>query len=253
MFRIYQNFGGNDSTGPRYNGGVNTQVAYTKVTSFLCPSDQAKKIGSITLHNYVLNAGNSNFYQASTPLGCAGGTTVGGAGGCVTFGGAPFGWYEDPATLAAGGDSSPVNYGSGNPALGLSGRPRAISEILDGTSNTVCVSEIVQSPTGGSDYRGFSWWGGAAGFVTYQTPNNPAATDVMTGAGCGTGAIPGFPCTTTSTSTLPRMQLARSRHTGGVNAALCDGSVRFIRNTISITTWRALGSSQGGETLGNDY
>jgi prepilin-type processing-associated H-X9-DG protein len=49
------------------------------------------------------------------------------------------------------------------------------------------------------------------------------------------------------------MQLARSRHTGGVNAALCDGSVRFIRNTISITTWRALGTASGGETLGNDF
>ena len=90
--------------------------------------------------------------------------------------------------------------------------------------------------------------------MTFQTPNNRAATDVMTGAGCGT--IPAgtrFPCTTTSTATLPRMQLARSRHTGGVNAALCDGSVRFVRDTISLPTWRAMGTAWGGETLGNDF
>ena len=137
---------------------------------------------------------------------------------------------------------------------GKSGRPRTIAEITDGTSNTLCVSEVIQGPRGGDDIRGFAWWGGGAGFVTYQTPNNPAATDVMTGGGCGpdtfTPAI--YPCTTTSTTTLPRMQLARSRHTGGVNAALCDGSVRFFRNTISLAAWRALGSSQGGETLTNE-
>jgi hypothetical protein len=38
-----------------------------------------------------------------------------------------------------------------------------------------------------------------------------------------------------------------------VNAALCDGSVRFIRNSISVVTWRALGSSQGAEVLSNDF
>jgi prepilin-type N-terminal cleavage/methylation domain-containing protein/prepilin-type processing-associated H-X9-DG protein len=253
VFRVYVNFGGNDTTGPRYNGGANAQVANKRLSTFLCPSDTPKVWNgnaNLTMHNYVLNAGNTNLYQVSTPLGCTGGSTTG-ANGCVTFGGAPFGWYEDPDTLAAGGDASPPAYGSASPELAR-GRARPIAEITDGTSSTLCVSEVITSPRGGSDIRGFTWWGGGAGFVTYQTPNNPTATDVMTGGGCGPGSVPNFPCTTTSTSTLPRMQLARSRHTQGVNVAMCDGSVRFIRNSVSLVTWRALGSAQGGETFGND-
>jgi prepilin-type processing-associated H-X9-DG protein len=49
------------------------------------------------------------------------------------------------------------------------------------------------------------------------------------------------------------MTTANSRHTGGVNVALCDGSVRFVANSISLTTWRALGSRNGQEVLGNDW
>jgi prepilin-type N-terminal cleavage/methylation domain-containing protein/prepilin-type processing-associated H-X9-DG protein len=262
MFNNYSNFGGLDNGGGypatstlRYAAGNNlTFISGIQLKTFQCPSDIVRQQGSITMHNYVLNAGNSNFYQVSTPIGCTGGNTIG-ANGCVTFGGAPFGWYEDPATLAAGGDSSPTNYTSGNAATGRCGQQRKISSITDGTSNTLCVSEVIIGPSSG-DYRGFSWWGGAAGFTTYQTPNNDAATDVMTGAGCGGAPYPNpprMPCTTTSTSTLPRMQLARSRHTGGVNAAFCDGSVRFVSNSVSLITWRSLGTSMGGEPLLNDY
>ena len=265
MFKFYRNFGGLDNGGGypaptdgtrRYGQGVNlANLANKRLSTFTCPSDTERIIGSITLHNYVLNAGNTSFYQVSVPIGCTGGSTIG-AGGCVTFGGAPFGWYEDPATLAAGGDASPTNYTTGNAALGKCGRPRRMAEIVsgDGTSNTLCVSEIIQGPSA-SDYRGFSWWGGGAGFTTFQTPNNPTAPDVMTGAGCGSSTTytnPRMPCTTTSTSTLPRMQLARSRHTGGVNAAMCDGSVRFVTDSVSLVTWRSMGTSQGGETFSSN-
>ena len=33
---------------------------------------------------------------------------------------------------------------------------------------------------------------------------------------------------------------ARSYHPGGVNFATADGSIKFIKNTISMNTWRAL-------------
>jgi len=252
LFRIYLNFGGNDTTGPRYAAAPNNNVANKRLPTFLCPSDLVKNWnnGSFTLHNYVLNAGNTSFYQVNIPIGCTGGSTTG--PGCVQFGGAPFGWYEDPATLAAGGDASPTAYGSASPTLARGARPRSIAEISDGTSNTLCVSEVIKGPRGGDDIRGFTWWGGAAGFTTFQTPNNPAATDVMTGGGCGPNTVPNFPCTGSSTATLPRMQLARSRHTQGVNVALCDGSVRFVRNSVSLVTWRAVGTSMGGEVFAND-
>jgi prepilin-type N-terminal cleavage/methylation domain-containing protein/prepilin-type processing-associated H-X9-DG protein len=248
LFQIYVNFGGLDDTGPRYAGGVNLQVSETRISTFQCPSDVVSGVGVIVNNNYVLNAGNTSFYQVSIPIGCTGGSVT--STTCTNFGGAPFGWYEDPATLAAGGDSSPVNYSGGNPAAGLSGRPRKIAEIIDGTSNTMMASEVNQGQFG-NDYRGFSWWGGAAGFTAYQLPN-ANGPDVMTGAGCNT-TPPNAPCTTTSTTSLPRMQVARSRHTNGVNVALCDGSVRFVNNTISLSTWRAASTSQGQEVLGSDW
>lgn len=46
---------------------------------------------------------------------------------------------------------------------------------------------------------------------------------------------------------------ARSYHTGGiVNVALMDGSVRSVADSISLTTWRALGTRSGGE-INDDY
>lgn len=43
---------------------------------------------------------------------------------------------------------------------------------------------------------------------------------------------------------------ARSRHPGGVNVALCDGSVRFVSDSIEATVWQAVGSRNGEEALG---
>jgi prepilin-type N-terminal cleavage/methylation domain-containing protein/prepilin-type processing-associated H-X9-DG protein len=45
---------------------------------------------------------------------------------------------------------------------------------------------------------------------------------------------------------------ASSRHPGGVNALFADGSVRFVKNTVSPVTWRALGSVNGGEVVSAD-
>ena len=42
----------------------------------------------------------------------------------------------------------------------------------------------------------------------------------------------------------------RSRHPGGVNLLLCDGSVRFIGETVDLQTWHALGSRNHGEVIG---
>jgi len=45
---------------------------------------------------------------------------------------------------------------------------------------------------------------------------------------------------------------ARSYHSGGVNALLADGSVRFVKDSINGWTWRALGSVAGGEVVSAD-
>ena len=45
---------------------------------------------------------------------------------------------------------------------------------------------------------------------------------------------------------------ASSRHPGGVNASFADGSVKFIKNTISPDVWRVLGTIAGGEVVSAD-
>lgn len=45
-------------------------------------------------------------------------------------------------------------------------------------------------------------------------------------------------------------QIARSRHPGGVNVGMVDGSVRFVSQSVDLEVWRALGSRDGGEVLG---
>ncbi len=49
------------------------------------------------------------------------------------------------------------------------------------------------------------------------------------------------------------LKAARSRHPGGVNLLLCDGTVHFVSNSISLATWRALATRAGNEVLGSDF
>jgi prepilin-type processing-associated H-X9-DG protein len=44
----------------------------------------------------------------------------------------------------------------------------------------------------------------------------------------------------------------RSRHPGGVNTLLGDGSVKFMKNSVNQTTWWALGTKAGGEVISAD-
>ena len=45
-----------------------------------------------------------------------------------------------------------------------------------------------------------------------------------------------------------------SQHPGGVNLLMGDGSVRFIKSTVALSIWRALGTRNGGEvTSSSDY
>ena len=46
---------------------------------------------------------------------------------------------------------------------------------------------------------------------------------------------------------------ANSSHGGGVNVAMFVGSGHFVSTTISLATWRALGTRNGGEILGSDW
>ena len=190
-----------------------------------------------------------------------------------------------------------VNIGSGRVGVGLNtydtrfptdglfwyGSRVRLTDITDGTSNTLMWSQCLRgpgtgtlrgtpysalspeqrrrmyasvprgvNPTGGLNpelteadalsattwvsNRGGSWiWGNPTtnGFVAYFTPNS--STPDVTAHALG-------------------WLSARSSFAGGVNVALADGSVRFVRDSINRQTWWALATRAGGEVISsNDY
>jgi prepilin-type processing-associated H-X9-DG protein len=114
------------------------------------------------------------------------------------------------------------------------------------------LAEVIQGQR--KDVRGFPWWGDGASFTTALRPND-SNPDLVTHSYCdGNPPNPPANCTgQNDPSGYPiRAFAARSRHAQGVNVSFCDGSTRFISNGIDPTTWAHLGTSQGGEVLG-DY
>jgi prepilin-type processing-associated H-X9-DG protein len=61
------------------------------------------------------------------------------------------------------------------------------------------------------------------------------------------GSIPD--CLQGALKTPPGVSTARSRHFGGVNTLMGDGSVRFVGETIAPAVWRGLGTRNGGELV----
>jgi hypothetical protein len=105
----------------------------------------------------VANFGNSTLYQPAVyPVGAQPGSP-----GTVVFLGAPFSDIGSPLTNTA---ASPYP----DPSQGLA--VYGFKDFLDGTSNTMLVSETVIGFN--KDARGFIWWGEAATFEAYLTPNS---------------------------------------------------------------------------------
>lgn len=232
---LYRNSDGNDATGPRYGGNPNiTLVTSKRIPTLTCPSDTPNApIGNprVTSHNYGVNYGNTSFFQ----------TTLNG----IPFLGAPFHCYTGSTS-----DDGPVNATQARTWTRIYGKPVALAELTDGTSSTLMLAEVIQGKR--NDLRGFSWWGGASGFVTYLAPNS-REPDVVTGGNCLSLVAGNPPCVRPSTPSRPRMMGARSRHPGGVQVAFCDGHVTFISNTIDYNVWQSLGTSMGSEPISGDY
>jgi prepilin-type N-terminal cleavage/methylation domain-containing protein/prepilin-type processing-associated H-X9-DG protein len=130
-------------------------------------------------------------------------------------------------------------------------KPRQVSlvQITDGTSNTLSFSEVLMAADNTPDWRGdmLNDDEQCGRFMTLDTPNQ-GIDDISYSTFCVNAPEQGLPC-----RTRPDGKIAvRSRHDNGVNAALCDGSVRFFPNSISLTTWQALSTMNGGETVNPD-
>ncbi len=121
-----------------------------------------------------------------------------------------------------------------------------LTDISDGTSNTLLMSEIIMARNDTDfDIRGdfLNDDRPCTQFMTINLPNTTTAD--VTPYCLNNGVNP--PCTTTGSGNSHKA--ARSKHSGGVNVMLGDASVRFVTNSILGSTWRALGSMNGGEVL----
>jgi prepilin-type N-terminal cleavage/methylation domain-containing protein/prepilin-type processing-associated H-X9-DG protein len=150
--------------------------------------------------------------------------------------------------------------------------PYRIADIIDGTSNTAAFSEHVTGDfsQGIATERADTFAPGTHPTTPDQAVADCAGVNInnlgMQGySNVGASWLYGYHSTTSYWHSGPPnsrscmfppsriMTVANSGHTNGVNVALCDGSVRFVTNSINIDTWRALGTRNGGEVLGSDW
>jgi prepilin-type N-terminal cleavage/methylation domain-containing protein/prepilin-type processing-associated H-X9-DG protein len=237
---IYNNWNFNYN----YDQGTNAAMRDKKIAAFKCPSDKA-----------VAGAPPGNNYA-----GCAGSR--------VNL------W---------GGGATGLGIGVMNQAMETN-----LRDILDGSSNVVMVSEVLvgdvtpgtvsdsdvvrsaatptfatqEMPTPGEvESAGANDCEGAIATATSETSNSnngihwssPYPTQTM----YSNAAPPNWRYHTCTFGTgyglcADRNGLipARSRHTGGVQATMADGSVRFVGDNVDLVTWQRAGARQDGQPLG---
>ena len=116
----------------------------------------------------------------------------------------------------------------------------------------MAMTEGLTGPEG--DARGFAWSDQPCGAQVYTelAPNSPLPDRCFPNPVWCHGAPQNDrhrPWTTGDGYTTDTCA-ARSVHPGGVQVLLADGSVRFVSETIDLTTWRALATIAGGEPIG---
>ena len=187
--------------------------------------------------------------------------------GCVGSGD----MYTFPYKLPAGCTLMPPGAGAGIFAVkpGQSADPGAaiptkgvkLSEIVDGVSTTVILSEglapSVEQWTGPIGEVIYGNMGGAL-FSTAYPPNALEPDNVYGGCPQDFGDfVYGAPCTAIapnppnlwSPNGSNSIASARSRHIRGVNAAMADGSVHFVSTGIDQHLWQYLGTFAGREPV----
>ncbi len=239
---------------------ANTTVQYRTVSALNCPSDLDRLTTATGHSNYGPNYGASPAIYSQTTF------PWGGPFGMVSY------------------NTTPGNNGTGAPGGPFSG-PISLTSIIDGTTNTAGYSERVKGignnfvaqpvdnlKPSATMYQGQVAW--ATNPLNYYTQCNAIVSGSATPAVMGQFMAPGGTWYTGHTSctgythVMPPNGLsceydqngfqpdgaltAGSRHPGGINVMMMDGSVRFVKSTVNIGTWQAIGTMAGAEVVSSD-
>jgi prepilin-type N-terminal cleavage/methylation domain-containing protein/prepilin-type processing-associated H-X9-DG protein len=250
-----------EGIGSDYASAANSTAYNTKVNMFLCPSDSNATGGSGNENDYygsvgpTTNAGSDTPPRPTAPV-CPNmqSPTSGVFGYRVSYGIADI--ADGTSNTIAfsegimGGQIAGVRPGNMIMGAGLSGN----AYFLDANGNAPAVIQDLQtcsknynnSNTGNiSTGHGDEWGVGSMGATLFNTIVPPNSQQYAWAA-CRTDCSGG--CNGASMD----YSNAQSFHPGGVNVMMADGSVRFVKNSVAMQTWWALGSRADGEVLSSD-
>jgi prepilin-type N-terminal cleavage/methylation domain-containing protein len=128
---------------------------------------------------------------------------------------------------------------------------KKFADFTDGLSNTMLMSEVIMATDFVKDERGDLTDDDrpSGKFMTVDTPNTGIDVATRSGAGyCDPALQTIAPCVQATYG----KSSARSKHAGGVNVGMSDGSIRFVSERISLAAWQAASTISGGEILGLD-
>ncbi len=214
----------------------NMTACSTQVTAFLCPSDLPPIAGWPGGNNYLCNQQtwacdlSDNFPSTIAPNEVPRGIF----------------YYNSSVRVAAVTDGlSNTAYfsekirgtGVANPQTDMLVFPNQTS-----VNNTflACQGLSVLTAPPLTSREGMSWVMGEMCCTLYNHVAPPNSTT------CAAPAFPG------NMANMAMQVPPSSRHPGGANMMMGDGSVHFIKNSVSVQTWRALGTRNGGEVVSAD-
>ena len=228
-------------------GPAATTALYVKINSFLCPSDG--NAGMSFINSYYGSMGPSVGYITQTQSSGLFAQETSKSIAAVTDG-----TSNTVATSErlVGSPNQPDHY-PGNGMDNVSGGSGVwwaytAQSNLPGfmVSLQLCNAAWQANLTTQSCYNsaGEYWAWGTPGMTLFNTLVPPSSTQYPWNS-CRTGC---GGCGTDSSNIVN----ATSRHPGGANVGMADGSVRFVKSSLSMLTWMQLGTISGGEVISSD-
>jgi prepilin-type N-terminal cleavage/methylation domain-containing protein/prepilin-type processing-associated H-X9-DG protein len=230
-------------------GFINSTVYVTKLAAFLCPSDP--NAGSPDNNNYHASVGTTTYFIGGADLGVTPGSSgvfamqacysiasiTDGTSSTIAYAEAMTG-SPNASGPARGNGTGPSNSSLGANMLDISGLPLA-SLTTDWQACTTSFRTLFLA-----NDRGYRWGAGIMGYSLFNTVVAPNGGGQYLWNNCRVDCCD----QAQSSHYLP----ATSWHPGGVNVLKADGSVSFIKTSINLRTWWALGTRGNGEVISSD-